>query len=412
MPTTYIKEQEKINIPEVVIISPLKLRIDGLNPNKMNDAQKKALKLNIEKYGFLIPIITNKDYLIADGQHRWEVAKSLGMKEIPVIVLDVEEVDRRMLRQIMNKLRGTHELDLDAEEFKFISDSGNMDEFNQLSDIALKDINAAMDSLNKVNEDDFDIDSAAKEPKYKIEIGEVWELGNHRLMCGDATDFIHVKGLIELNTVNLVLTDPPYGVSIVSKETSTDGGGGKTHFKGRVGGGNIVKATTYSEVIGDDTTDTARLSYEILKEVSELQILWGGNYFTDFLKPSRCWIVWNKKYEQHSSNTFADVELAWCSKDANAKIYSCLWRGLLKEGEHGKRVHPTQKPIKLISDILKDFTKENENVLDVFGGSGSTLIACEQLKRKCYMMEIDPKYCSVIIERWETLTGKKARRVH
>lgn len=140
---------------------------------------------------------------------------------------------------------------------------------------------------------------------------------------------------------------------------------------------------------------------------SDKLIIWGGNYFTDFLDFSDGWLIWDKRCGMNSNN-FADGEMAYCSFHTPVRIYRQLWNGMIREGEHEERVHPTQKPVKMLSEILQDFSKENDTVLDVFGGSGSTLIACEQLKRRCYTMELDPKYCDVIIKRWETLTGKQA----
>ena len=206
---------------------------------------------------------------------------------------------------------------------------------------------------------------------------------------------------------DMVFTDPPYGINAVQGNKID----GDKSF-GKVGGGNIVKSNTYSTIIGDDTTDTAKLNYEIVKEISNNQIIFGGNYFTDFLKPSKCWCVWDKQ----NTGNFADVELAWTSFDKGAKIYHYLWNGLVREGsrdlELSKRVHPTQKPVGMIINILKDFTEENNSIIDCFGGSGSTLIACEQLNRKCYMMELDPHYIDVIIQRWENFTGEKAIKIN
>ena len=161
------------------------------------------------------------------------------------------------------------------------------------------------------------------------------------------------------------------------------------------------------KVKGDETTETAKKSFEILKGISNKQIIWGGNYFIDFLPFSVSWLIWDKRGEMNSNN-FADGEMAWCSFNTPVRIYKQIWNGMIREGEHEKRVHPTQKPVRMLGDILKDFTNESEIVLDVFGGSGSTLIACEQLNRSCYMMEYEPHYVDVIIKRWETLTGEKA----
>ena len=203
----------------------------------------------------------------------------------------------------------------------------------------------------------------------------------------------------------MLLTDPPYGISVV--QGNQVGGGGATHF-GKVGGGNIVQSSTYMAVKGDDTTETAEKSFIITKDITQNQIIFGGNYFTDFLFPSRCWIVWDKQ----NTGNFADAELAWTSFDRGVKLYHYMWNGLAREGSRAvegiHRVHPTQKPVGMLANILKDFSKEGETVLDCFGGSGSTLIACEQTGRKCFMMEYEPHYIDVIIQRWEDLTGEKA----
>jgi len=193
----------------------------------------------------------------------------------------------------------------------------------------------------------------------------------------------------------VAIIDPPYGVSVVSD-------------KGTVGWRNLAPAGHYSKVIGDETTQTAKDVYALLKSIGvDTMIIWGGNYFSDFLPPSPCWIVWDKRGEI-ASNNFADCELAWTTFKSPARIYKQVWMGMIKEGESGKRLHPTQKPIKILTDIIQEYTSKDDIILDLFGGSGSTLIACEKLDRKCYMMEIDEHYCDVIIKRWEDFTGKKA----
>ena len=230
------------------------------------------------------------------------------------------------------------------------------------------------------------------------------EIHSHRLMCGDSTDKGTVELLMDGKKADMVMTDPPYGIAVV--QNNQVGGGGATHFNGKVGA--VVQSSDYMQIKGDDTTDTARLNFEIVKELSENQIIFGGNYFTDFLPPKACWCIWDKE----NTGNFADVEMAWTSFDKGAKLYRWLWNGLCRKGERaveGKsRVHPTQKPVGLIAEILKDFTKEDDTILDCFGGSGSTLIACEQIDRTCYMIEYEAHYVDVIIKRWETLTGEKA----
>lgn len=131
------------------------------------------------------------------------------------------------------------------------------------------------------------------------------------------------------------------------------------------------------------------------------------------MSPSRCWIVWDKG---NDGNNFADAELAWTSFDKGVKMYRHRWNGLIREGDRKSegvtRVHPTQKPVGLFGRIIADYSETGASVLDVFGGSGTTMIACEQTGRKCYMMELDPYYIDVIIDRWEKFTGKKAVKLN
>ena len=171
----------------------------------------------------------------------------------------------------------------------------------------------------------------------------------------------------------------------------------------------IVKASLYQPIIGDETTETARDMYALASSLTDIQVIFGGNYFTDFLPPSRCWFVWDKG--QPDGVPFAQCELAWVSKDGNARLFKRLWAGLCREGDRAvegvKRVHPTQKPVSLCEDIIGEFP-DAKTVLDLFGGSGSTLIACEKTGRVCRMMELAPHYCDVIVRRWQDFTGQKA----
>ena len=217
------------------------------------------------------------------------------------------------------------------------------------------------------------------------------EIHSHRLICGDSTDIAVIDRLMDGVKADMVFTDSPYGINIVND-------------KGKVGADNIAKCGNYNPVIGDDTTETAKQAYDIYSQLCDKMILWGGNYFLDFLPPSDGWLIWDKE----TTGNFADGEMAWCSFHTPVRIYHQLWNGMIREGEHEKRVHPTQKPIRMLSEILQDFTNEGDIILDVFGGSGSTLIACEQTGRTCYMAELSPEYVDVIIARWEKLTGNKA----
>jgi DNA modification methylase len=241
-------------------------------------------------------------------------------------------------------------------------------------------------------EEDESPEVSSEPPVSKL--GEIYQLGRHRVMCGDSTDRASVELLMNGVKADMVFTDPPYGIAIVGKD-------------GKVGAENIAKNQVYADVMGDDTTDTAKAHFEVIKGISAKQIIWGGNYFVDFLPFSPGWIIWDKRGEM-TSNNFADGEMAWCSFPTRVRIYKQIWNGMIREGESEKRVHPTQKPINTLADILKDHTENGDTILDGFLGSGSTLIACEQTDRTCYGMELDPKYVDVIRKRyWKFINGNE-----
>jgi len=208
----------------------------------------------------------------------------------------------------------------------------------------------------------------------------------------------------------IIITDPPYGIDIVN--SSNVGITAKTGF-GKVGIKGLVKAGNYSKVIGDDKS----FDPTFLLGLTEKIILWGANNYASKLPDNSHWIVWDKKAEVGADhNNFSDCELAWTNiKQKSVRIYRYLWSGLLRTGnrkeELSKRIHPTQKPVGLLTDIIKDYTKENDIVLDLFLGSGSTLIAAEKTGRICYGMELDPRYIDVIVKRYEEYTGKKAEKI-
>ena len=252
-------------------------------------------------------------------------------------------------------------------------------------------------SVNKREVVEVEFDETASDIEKRCKRGDLWQLGDHRLMCGDSTKVDDVQMLMGGAEVDMVFTDPPYGINIVNSQ-------------GKVGAPRLAKNRTYKPVKNDDSTDTAERSFEVLKDLCSRMIIWGGNYFLKFLPPSDGWVVWDKRVDMNSNN-FADGEMAWCSFHTPLRIYHQLWSGMIREGEHENRVHPTQKPVRMLSEVLRDFSGETDNILDCFGGSGSTLMACEQTGRHCYMMEYDEHYCDVIIARWEKFTGRKATKI-
>ena len=204
--------------------------------------------------------------------------------------------------------------------------------------------------------------------------------------------------------MNLVLTDPPYGMKCQDKHGKIGGGNRPADMGFNKGRKKALKAREYPQIIGDDSSDTARLHYPIARALCSRLIIWGGQYFADFLPVNGGWLFWDKLT---GNNDFSDGELAWCSFGKRVRKYTHLWNGTLRQGTYRlnpkPRVHPTQKPVELHAHILEDFSQEGDIILDCFGGSGTTLIASEITGRRCLMMEISPDYCDIIINRYESL---------
>ena len=353
------------------------------NPRESTEKQESQLKQSLKKFGVVEPIIYNKQTgYIVGGHFRVRELQKLGYTEIECVIVDLSEEDEKELNIRLNANTGQWDWDELANNF----------ELDDLNDWGLEVPN--MKHELEAEEDDFEVNEAIETD---IVLGDLFEIGEHRLLCGDSTDSDAVARLMDGEKADMVFTDPPYGIKVVQGNKV----GGDKGF-GSVGGNKIVKAKNYSQIIGDDTTDTAKEFYQTCISLGmENFIIWGGNYFTDFLAPSMCWIVWDKE----NTGNFADVELAWTSFDKGAKLYKWQWNGMIRKGDkniEGKtRVHPTQKPVGLFGDIFNDF--QFKICFDGFLGSGSTMVASHQLKRKCYGMELDPKYCQVIIDRMKNL---------
>lgn len=360
------------------------------NP-RCNDEAVDAVASSIASFGFNVPCVIDSHNVLITGHTRLKAAKKLGLKTVPCICADsLTPAQVKAYRLADNKVSELASWDMSLLE----------SELAQLDDLQFDMTPFGFDEISDELNDDSDSDDApevSESEDTRVHRGEVWQLGRHRLMCGDATSYDDVMTLTQGESIDLCLTDPPYGISVVGTDKTV----GNKDF-------GICKHGAYRPIISDDSTDTAQNAYLVVKEIADRLILWGGNYFLDFLPPSDSWLIWDKRCDSGIVNTYADGEMAWCSFHTPVRIYHQLWNGVIREGEHDKRVHPTQKPIKMLSDILRDFTEAQSKVLDVFGGSGSTLIACEQTDRQCYIMELDPHYCDVIIKRWETETRLEA----
>ena len=378
-------------------ISTDKLIEYARNPRK-NDAVVDKMVACIKEFGFRIPIVAKSDGTVVDGHLRLKAARKMGLKEVPVVNADdLTEAQIKAFRLVANQSANWAEWneELLKLEFKELED---LDFDLELTGFDIDEIEKYLQDEENIQEDEFDEEEILeRNTKVITKPGDLWILGNHRLLCGDSTKIEDIEKLVNGEKIDLVFTDPPYGIKIVNN--------------GQVGGlygSHKCKRGKYDSIISDDSTKTASKSFEIFSKFSSKQIIWGGNYFVNFLPFSTGWLIWDKRGENGIRNTFADGEMAWCSFKTPMRIYRQVWNGMIREGEHEKRLHPTQKPVRMLSEIIQDFSDKKEKIMDVFGGSGSTLIACEETDRKCYMMELDPKYCDVIIRRWQKQTNQKA----
>lgn len=262
----------------------------------------------------------------------------------------------------------------------------NMDDFQLESDD--KELNGDLDEVPELNKNNI----------HGVKEGDIWQLGDHRLMCGDSTNIECVEKLMNGQKADMVFTDPPYGMNLdadYSGMVNKEGVAGRTH----------------KQVIGDDKDFDPAIIFGIFKYCSEI-LLFGADYYADKI-PNRnegSWLVWDKRLEEKYDKIIGSgFELLWSKKKRKRELirfeYSS-WGARMKDNQDGHKPHPTMKPVGLLELILAKAS--GEKVVDLFGGSGSTLIACEKTNRKCFMMELDPHYCSVIIERWQLATGKKA----
>jgi DNA modification methylase len=375
----------KIEIADITSIKPYEN-----NPRKLKDDAIEKVAMSLKEYGFRQPIVVDKDRIIVVGHTRYRASKKLGFKEVPITIADnltPEQInayriaDNRTAEESEwdSELLKMEIKDLEAKDFK-LDLLGFNDE--QLNDILFEEKQGLTD--------EDEVPEAPEEPISKL--GDVWILGNHRVMCGDSTMLNDIDKLTEKQKPDMIFTDPPYNVA----------------FNGRSGKFDVIKNDNLEESEFNNFIDTILTNLKLLN-INTYYICCNWAFYGILqkkLKPKAC-IVWAKNVfglgrgyrHQHEFILFDGFI------DVSIKNESDLW----KIAKDTKYKHPTQKPVELPSRALKNSSKQDNIILDLFGGSGSTLIACEKLNRKARIMELDPIYCDVIIKRWENFTGAKAR---
>ncbi|MDR1240286.1 MAG: site-specific DNA-methyltransferase [Oscillospiraceae bacterium] len=408
------------------------IAIEKLKPYEHNarthsEEQISKIAKSIEEFGFINPVLIDAEFGIIAGHCRVLAAKQIEMEEVPCLfVEDLTETQKRAYIIADNKLSLDAGWDFGILKIE-LEDLKNLD-FN-ISLTGFDDFNFDLSNDSKeITDDDFDSDKINKileeEPKSKL--GDIYLLGEHRLMCGDSTNPEDVSKLMnsklinsklkgneisEINKINeiidLFVTDPPYNVDYQSKSKEKN------------------------KILNDKQTSEEFRSFLILAfKNADKYLKQGGAFYIWFANKEslsvyqacqkvdweiRQQLIWNKNAlvlgRQDYRWKHEPCVYGWKSGDSHYFTDDRTQTTILEFNKPLRNEeHPTMKPIPLIAKLIENSSKKGEIVLDLFGGSGTTLIACEELNRKCFMMELDPKYCDVIIKRWEELTGEKAMK--
>ena len=394
----------KIEIVDINTIKPYEN-----NPRKLKDSAIEKVAKSIKEFGFRQPIVVDKEKIIVVGHTRYRSSKKLGLTNLPITIADNLTPEQINAYRIADN-RTNEEAEWDIELLK-----------TELKDLQLKDFDLDLTAFDEDQLNNFlfeekdgltDEDAVPETPEEPItKLGDIWKLGNHRLMCGDST-LINNFDKLCLEQADMIFTDPPYGMSY---------GGGRA--EGSTPKGALVKA--HGMIKNDDLRDEElinlvkdSLSTSLMKskQGSASYICFTWRTYSEFYKAltdagfkiKNC-IVWDKKSIGLGLSHYRPQHefIFYCGEQwYGDKSQSDVW--YMSRGATSKYVHPTQKPVELICKALENSSKNEDVIIDCFGGSGSTLIACEKLNRKARVMELDPKYCDVIVKRWEQFTGLKA----
>lgn len=421
-------------------------RLDELTPYennpRVNEGAVEAVAESLKKFGWKQPLVVDRSGVIIVGHTRLKAAERLGWETAPVVIAeDLTEEEARAYRLADNK---TAEL----ADWNFQLLDEELAGINEIDMAAFGFDLTEPEDPEDIEEDDFDPDDT---PPERVKPGELWALGDHRLMCGDSTSEEDLDRLCGGERPIFVFTDPPYGVSIGTKNDTL----------------NVVKGTNYNQVRTDIKNDTLSpkeleklliAAFKNLVRVCDESCAYyisgpqGGElglamqlafqkagipprHILIWVKNVQCFTLgrldyeyrhepiyytWTKKHNWYGGSQNTIIDDTKRLEDMNKAELKELVHALRDGGETSviycdkplhASLHPTMKPVKLVARFLINSSKEGDLVADIFGGSGTTIIAAEQLKRRCIMMELDPHYCDVIIKRWEDYTGKKAERI-
>lgn len=425
------------------------------NPRKMGNHDAQALLDSIGKFGDMGGVVFNRrsQRLVGGHQRREQFIKLkgrielteeldepnevgtvargyivIGTEKFTYRVVDWDATKERLANVAANRIQGEWDDDKLAELIYSLKDEADLPD----TGFTINEITEILATVMDVGEDDADLTPPAKGSE-KTKLGDLYQLGEHRLLCGDSTVAASYEALMDGQDAEMVFTDPPYNVAY----TGGMGGDGKQHRRKAILNDKMEAQAFYEFLFSlcKNLLEYCRGGYYVCMSSSELHTLHraftenGGHWQTYIIWAKHSFTLSRSDYQHQFEPIMYGLSEEYANDAENSNDYEALpimygwkdhhnWYGGRKQGDvwlierpSKSPHHPTEKPVTLCARAIRNSSKRGQIVLDVFGGSGSTLVAAEQLQRRCFMMELEPGYCDVIIRRWEHLTGQKAKLI-
>lgn len=390
---------------KVKIMEFKKLQIDSLIPAKYNprkalkpgDPEFEKIKNSINEFGYVDPVIVNKDLTVIGGHQRISVLKTLGYKEIDCVIIDIDKTKEKALNVALNKISGAWNKELLAD---LIKDLQSLDYDVSFTGFDPPEIDELFNELHdkEIKEDDFDVEQELKEPAISKQ-GDLWLLGRHRLVCGDSTEAETYKVLMEDKKANLVVTDPPYNVAYEGTA-------------GKIQNDNMADKKFYEFLL-----KFYKCTFDAMEDGAPIYVFHADKETVNFRTAFKdagffchetCVWVKNSPVLGRCDYQYSHEPILYGWKPTSGhKFYADRKQRTTWNFDRPTKseLHPTMKPLNLIAYPIQNSSLTNCIVLDPFGGSGSTLIACEQTNRICCTIELDEKYADVIVKRYIEQVG-------
>jgi len=377
------------------------------NAREHSEAQISQISASIREFGFTNPLLIDEHNVLIAGHGRLAAARQLRMAELPALVLTgLTDAQKAALRIADNKLalNASWNDDLLRTELLDLREGGFDLALTGFGEDELLGVFA--DHTDGLTDPD-DVPETPAEPV--TQLGDVWLLGRHRLVCGDATSEVDVSLALGGVKPNVVLTDPPYGMKLNTDFSAIRGSLRSLGARSGTRGGK------YDHIIGDHEDFSPHLISAVFAMCGPARevFLFGADYYAELL-PDRnegSWLVWDKRKDTQSEAIGSEFELIWSRQRHKRRMLRHDWFGFLSSAnaqDARNRVHPAQKPTSLFVDILNQWSNPQDVVADLYVGSGTTIIAAETTGRACHAIEISPAYCDVTALRWMAFTGQDA----